>query len=82
MKNNYNIPATRKDKVELLTAIMKGQKTINDLKEAGYIITMWREDDLDPEYMQTFDGKIRITKIEFEARKLTSKAMSLTLELN
>jgi len=79
---NYNIPKTKKEKAELLKAILKGEKTINNLQEPGYKIIMWMEDETDPGYLKTFDGSQRISKADYEEKKLTGLSTYVTLELD
>ena len=82
-QNNYNIPKTKKEKVQLLESILKGEKTIADLEETGYTITMWRQDDHDPTMLKTFDGTRTISHEKYEAQKLIdNKAMYITLDLH
>lgn len=89
MRKDYNIPPTKKGKVELLESIMKGEKSIDDLKEAGYEVTLWREDPNNPGFMQTFlNGPggsgvgTSISKEEYEVKMKIGKAIHVTLELN
>lgn len=82
MNNKYNIPKTKKEKAELLKALMSGEKTIEDLKEDGFKITLWKEDETDSAFLKTFDGKQRISREEYEARRLANPGDHITLELD
>ena len=69
-QEKYNIPVTRKDKIEFLRGFMNGEKTIEDLQESGYSIELWKQDESDPDFFQTFDGTKRISRAEHEEKKL------------
>lgn len=39
--NNYEMPKSRKDKIEFLKALSKGQKKIDDIMEPTFKVTLW-----------------------------------------
>ncbi len=90
MKSNFNIPQSKSDKVKLLNAIRKGERTINGPKEPpGYDVTLWKEDPDRPGFMHTFsngpggDGVgASISNTEFEAQRIASPKGWITLDLN
>lgn len=79
-QSNYRIPTTKKEKIILLKAMMRGEMSIKDLKN-DFKITMWMEDESDPAYLKTFDGANRITRQAFEESKKNSDAVFVTLDL-
>ena len=81
MKQN-KIPTTRKAKIELLTAIQNGEKTIADFLEPQYDIELWRIDAATPGWMQTFDNSKRMTVKDYKAWQETNKSMNITLNLS
>ncbi len=81
-QSNYNIPKTRKEKADVLQAILRGEKSIDSLKESGYKVFMWMEDINDPDYFINFNGIERISKADFEKEKLVGKGTYVTLNLD
>ena len=79
---NYNIPKTRKEKINLLKAISNGHKTIDSLKDRLFEIVMWQQDQSDPDYLITFDGLHSVSKTEHERNTLAENIIGVTLEIS
>ena len=80
-QNKYNIPKTKQQKVALIKSIMNGEKTIDHLKDFNIKVSMWMQDESNPEYLKSFDGLERISKAEHESKNLSGNIILLTLEL-
>jgi len=82
-QSNYNIPGTKKEKLELLKALLKGEKTLEDIQDEGIRVTLWRQDG--PDHWVSFAGSAigsRITKEQHEQMMKSSKGMVVTLDLS
>ena len=73
---------TRREKISLIKSLMNGEKSIADLDERGYKISMWMQDENDMNFLKSFDGLKRISKADFEKEKLEKKAIHVTLQLD
>lgn len=82
--NSNKKPQTRNEKILLLKSLLKGQIKIDDLNEKGYKITLWQEDQTDPNFLVTFGSSLpdRISKQDFEQRHVSKNNINVTLDLN
>ena len=76
MKDNFKIPQTKAEKVALLYAISSGRKSIQDLKDEGYNITLHLDHDPAAEAERR-----RLKSIECKA-KGKPEPIYITLNLN
>ena len=81
-QNKYLPLKTRKEKINFLNGVMNGEKRISDLLESPYHVTMWKEDENDPDYFINFDGIERISKKDYQSKSLSDNAHHVTLNLN
>ena len=81
-KANFTIPKQRSEKIKLLKDLQTGKRTIAEVFNLGYNISMWKVDETDEDYLISFDGTERVSKKDYEKSMLTDKAIYVTLDLN
>lgn len=76
--NNYEVPKSRKGKIEFLKALSKGQKKIDDIMEPTFKVTL-----LIPagDHLRTQHGEI-ITKEQLIARRDDRNTIHVTLNID
>jgi len=84
-KNKYNIPQSLSDKKKLLKQLFTGEKTLADLANRGYKISLWRQCEHDTDMMESFAGDLvgtPVSKAEYEQQAYKPGVMRITLDLS
>lgn len=78
-----NLPKTREQKIQFIKRMLSGQLTIEDVQESGYTVSLWKECEGEPDYLENIaDKNIKVSRADFEARKALNNKNSLFVTLN